>query len=131
MFLFCISPICVLAFYVTFQFALFCRLLTPVYHPSNKFAKFFKLLLRWTFLEDSKTATESVLLKKGVLRNSAKFKGKIFFLFPANIWVNNPNEWPNITCHNLYHCLIKTPSKYIYIYMVPFSFLVPFIFHIF
>ncbi|XP_065668508.1 uncharacterized protein LOC136088543 isoform X1 [Hydra vulgaris] len=30
------------------------------------------------------------------------------YKFPADNWIDNPNEWPQLTYHHLYHYLIKT-----------------------
>ncbi|XP_047125169.1 uncharacterized protein LOC124807372 [Hydra vulgaris] len=34
------------------------------------------------------------------------------YKFPADKWIDNPNDWPPLSYHHLYHYLIKTPRIY-------------------
>ena len=32
--------------------------------------------------------------------------------YPANVWDNNPTEWPSVQYHDVYHHLIKSPRVF-------------------
>ena len=54
--------------------------------------------------------------------NEFEFLGvdKCPYKLPEDQWKDDPTEWPSLQYHDLYHYLIKNPSKLYYIYTLFF-----------